>query len=148
MLNRIYIRSKGFVTSKTIIDSPDAAIISILDSDAEPLTNRGKLHTSFFFDDIAPSQIEQNYPDRIAMSVKDAKDIIAFTELVKNARREFELYIHCSAGVCRSGAVGLFLTRYLGLDEEKFYKRNPQIIPNRWVMDVLCYAKQELEREL
>jgi len=50
---------------------------------------------------------------------------------------ETPIYVHCAAGVSRSGAVGLFLCRYFGLSEQEFNKLNPHIMPNSYVLAVL-----------
>jgi len=49
------------------------------------------------------------------------------------------LVVHCHAGVSRSGAVGVFATRFLGLDEKLFREVHEKYIsPNNHVYDTLC----------
>jgi len=62
-----------------------------------------------------------------------ARQIIKFADT--NKTRSF--IVHCDAGISRSGAVGLFLTRYLGLDEAEFKQHNC-ILPNMYIYDVLA----------
>lgn len=52
--------------------------------------------------------------------------------------------IHCTAGICRSGAVGECISDYLGNDYFKFKRDNPQINSNIHVKTIL---KNELANE-
>jgi predicted protein tyrosine phosphatase len=59
--------------------------------------------------------------------------------------------VHCAAGICRSGAVGYFANKYLGLNEQEFLTKNYQIFPNQYVYDILCGIsglKKQKENEL
>jgi len=67
---------------------------------------------------------------------EQAKSIINFIDKV-NAMEIPELFIHCAAGISRSPAVGLFVCKYLNLDETEFRKANPHILPNIYVLNVL-----------
>jgi len=66
----------------------------------------------------------------------DAKKIIDFINKINNDIYG-TLVIHCDAGISRSGAVGLFICRYLELDERKFRKMNSYIHPNQYILEVL-----------
>jgi predicted protein tyrosine phosphatase len=46
-------------------------------------------------------------------------------------------YIHCSAGISRSGAVGTFINDYFKQDYKNFRKRHPHIHPNGRVLRLL-----------
>jgi len=72
--------------------------------------------------------------DSSTFNNEHARQIIDFVEKNKNHP---VFYVHCDAGISRSGAVGLWITRYLGLDETEFYERNTRIHPNLYVLDVL-----------
>lgn len=72
--------------------------------------------------------------DAILFSKETAQRIIGYIEKIKDTSDI--LVVHCDAGISRSGAVGLFACRYLGLDESKFRKEN-NVLPNIYVMDVL-----------
>jgi len=88
----------------------------------------------------------------------DAKKILAFAQKTLNDKKN--LYVHCTAGVSRSGAIGLFLNRYtnkiLEDNQEDFqYNENlnfTRIIPNPHVSRILnneilfLYEKPELEK--
>jgi len=64
--------------------------------------------------------------------------IINFLKEVKD--KVTILVVQCSAGISRSGAVGLFACRHLGLDEGKFREFNKNIGPNFYVLGVLNEA--------
>lgn len=64
-----------------------------------------------------------------------ARKIIDFIDKMKD--EVDTLVVHCAAGISRSGAVGLFVCRYLGLDETEFRKINSNIAPNMHVLKVL-----------
>lgn len=66
----------------------------------------------------------------------EAIQIIDFVDRVNKANI-LELVIHCAAGLSRSPAVGLWACKYLKLDEKKFRKENPHILPNIYVLSTL-----------
>ena len=85
------------------------------------------------FDDVFDSFTEQH-----------AEQIIDFVEKNKNKR---VMYVHCDAGISRSGAVGLWMCRYLGEDEEDFRTRNKNIHPSPNVMNILKKVEQRRKHE-
>jgi predicted protein tyrosine phosphatase len=70
---------------------------------------------------------------------EQAKSIINFINKV-NAMEIPELFIHCAAGISRSGAVGVWTCRYLNLDENEFLENNKHILPNTYILNVLNSA--------
>lgn len=66
-----------------------------------------------------------------------AKEIIAFVDEIKSKAERF--VVHCDAGKSRSGAVGLWLTRYLGWSEKAFTELNRRRLlgPNSSVLHTL-----------
>jgi len=65
---------------------------------------------------------------------EQARQLVAFVD----SRREVPFwFVNCAAGVSRSGAVALWLCRYLGHDEEQFWNDNPNVLPNRLVLSTL-----------
>ena len=67
-----------------------------------------------------------------------AEQIILF---VNNLSKEIEqIWVHCYAGISRSGAVGLWATRYLELNEELFRSKHPHIQPNETILEILSDA--------
>lgn len=63
-----------------------------------------------------------------------AKSIKKFVEQNKDAKFWF---IHCTAGVCRSGAVGEVLADFFEIPYHQFKRDNPQIKPNIYVKNIL-----------
>lgn len=92
------------------------------------------------FDDItdtSPAVGQSTHSGRkfILFDEVHARNIINFTNAVKD---KFEIVvIHCAAGVSRSGAVGLWMCRYLGMNESDFHYTNRGIMPNMYVLNVL-----------
>jgi predicted protein tyrosine phosphatase len=71
-------------------------------------------------------------------SKRQARGIVAFIDKYQRDPQKFVFIVHCEAGVSRSGAVGTFACRYLGLDEHRFRAINENIRPNAYVYDTLC----------
>ena len=74
------------------------------------------------------------------MTEADAEAIAQFVERPDPR----PIFVHCTAGVSRSGAIGACLNEYfnkkLSLDEaahESFWKKHPDISPNKLVMKLL-----------
>ena len=67
-----------------------------------------------------------------------AHQIINFIDKIKN--EVDTLVVHCTAGVSRSGSCGLFAHRYLGTDEEEFWRLNSLILPNDYILEMLMDA--------
>lgn len=122
-------------------------IISIFSKgDSSPLPDRYNI-LKLNFDDVAECG-EIGWGDVFAESViffneGHAKAIHDFIEPIKsNDRKEF--YVHCDAGVSRSGAIGLVLNdwfnRFLTVnhnDDESFKMNNSHIMPNPLVVRLL-----------
>lgn len=62
-----------------------------------------------------------------AMSEEQAKDMFEFIKLNKDKEK---LYVHCHAGISRSGAVGSFVHEYFGGAYKELLKTHPHILPN------------------
>lgn len=78
-----------------------------------------------FFDDLET-------PGKTAFTMSMASRIADFA--TKNT--ELPLHIHCTAGISRSGAVGLALAEHFGC-REKFSLENPDIQPNSLVLRIM-----------
>jgi len=85
-----------------------------------------------FFDDV-------EIPGKNAFTMPMARRIADFATSVP----ELPLHIHCTAGVSRSGAVGLALAEHFGC-RQKFCLENPGIQPNVLVLRMLRQALAEL----
>lgn len=63
-----------------------------------------------------------------------ALEIIKFVEKFKDRKN---LFIRCSAGISRSGAVALWINDYLKQDYFEFKKDNNHIQPNNYIYNLL-----------
>lgn len=116
---------------------PKTAIISIC-SEADNTLMKGTECDdilTLIFEDWTEEDRKKLPPDRILFDEDMARQVISFLDRIKNKEIK-TLYIHCDAGVSRSGAVGIFACRYLGMDEKEFRKYN-FINPNTLVYDLL-----------
>lgn len=95
---------------------------------------------SLCFDDITKKEydIKIKTNDRLKLfSSEQAIDTIKFIDSIKDIPEIKTLVIHCAAGKSRSGAVGLFANRYLGINEKELMSNNPLISPNEYILDLL-----------
>lgn len=90
------------------------------------------------FDDVADPVREAG---GVFMSEADGDAVLAF---VKRMDRTRQLYVHCTAGITRSGAVGEVIDWFVNCCLEKnhedhamFLRRHPYLVPNRWVRRIL-----------
>ena len=122
-----------------LIATKDALVISIIDSNVEPVFNNEHHHIkTFFFDDIHPTTVNTigGCYDYRPMKIWQAKDLIHF--VMSNVDESINsIIVHCTAGVCRSGAIVDFLRVILDVDDIQFARDNPNILPNTWVRDLL-----------
>ncbi len=121
------------------------AIISILDSGAERIFEDDYKTKTFWFDDIHPTTVQtiSSCCDCKPMSYKQAEEMIQFIMELDTAKLT-KVMVHCTAGICRSGAVVDFLRVILDVDDIQFVQDNPNIIPNTWVRDLLWSAWREM----
>lgn len=68
-----------------------------------------------------------------AFTEEQAKQVVEFID--RNKDKNF--IVHCAAGISRSGAVGRFISDYLGTDKDRFKNMNPHILPNSHVSRLL-----------
>jgi predicted protein tyrosine phosphatase len=84
------------------------------------------------FDDIC-----SELPGLKLMDEFQANQIVEF---VKKIPEKAIILVHCTAGVCRSGAVAEVIDLFLNDDPERFYQENPYILPNAHVKTMLVNA--------
>lgn len=136
------------INDENVTEQKDTFFISINDTFLDKKT---KLKNNdnvlvLFFDDVEEDVVIHNFggkPINIkSMSVEQAEEIVSFIEKHKEKQKCF---IHCSAGISRSGAVGTFIVDYMGLDWFKFKIDNPHIHPNNYVLKTLkmVYEKRK-----
>lgn len=72
--------------------------------------------------------------EQIPMSEEQALEVVNFVEKMNN---KSTIYVHCTAGVSRSGAIGAYISDYLGMRWDDFIRCNPQVIPNSHISSLL-----------
>lgn len=149
-MNNIFIMSrakfKEEVKSLTEHQFMDTAFISIHSpkigmsfNDIDTILEDSSNVLNLWFHDTDPeAEIEwmaSNPPyEEVLFDEEMAKSIKRFVLANKDKK---QWLIHCTAGVCRSGAVGECLSDYFGNDYHKFKRDNPQIKPNVFVKKIL-----------
>ena len=130
--------TKGRALNAFHLYSSNFAFISIFstdDYDHHGIKNSANF-LNLVFDDLSLEECEKyNYDKSRLFNEMHANLIIDFIE---NNLDKLELIIHCSAGISRSGAVAEFINDYY-VKENYFYfkKRNPKILPNMYIYNVL-----------
>ena len=90
------------------------------------------------FDDASPAETGCTL-----FSPEQARSIKKFVDTIDKSKA---LYVNCFAGISRSGAVGTVINDYANCylndckkneDWDLFFQRNPQILPNAYVMRVM-----------
>jgi|LakMenE01Jun11ns_1017448.scaffolds.fasta_scaffold8944012_1 predicted protein tyrosine phosphatase len=128
----------------------DAAFISI--------SNPDSAHTAYFdgnrknvlnlvFDDATDEENQRlstlGLTELQLFTRKQAQEIIDFMEV--NRDRE-TVYVHCSAGRSRSGAVGTFINDVWGRQTfQEFINSNPTVSPNYYVLALLRRVYNNIE---
>lgn len=95
-----------------------------------------------YFDDCESEMdidVDGKIEKRLPLSNEDAKSLLSFIEKMNPDK---DVYVHCSMGVSRSGAVGTFIFDYMKVmygkgDWVRYSKANAQINPNRYVLNKL-----------
>ena len=87
---------------------------------------------ALYFDDCGKDKLNE-----VAMNINQAKELFEFIK--QNIHKE-SCIVHCSAGISRSGAVGLFINEYLHQDCNEFKNINPQIQPNHHILTLMRYV--------
>jgi predicted protein tyrosine phosphatase len=134
MIQQITVLSKvkfnELYVALTPIQKSKSAFISINDSFDYKWPNSDNF-LNLTFDDV--DAIMDNLPDLgqfakpIVFNEAHASQIKTFID--NNLDKE-HLYVHCTMGKCRSGAVGECICDYLNLNYLEFKRQNPQIQPN------------------
>jgi predicted protein tyrosine phosphatase len=117
-----------------IVEShPDWCFISILDPDDKvALRENSKNYKTWWFYDL--EEDVQNYK---AITHDQANEIVDFIE--KNIDKK-KLFVHCTAGVSRSAAIGEFVYELFGGSYQTFMKKNPNTMPSGRILMYLRAA--------
>lgn len=104
--------------------------ISILDPEVkEPLRPDSDNYKTFWFWDV-----EEDSKRLPAITQEQVQGLYDF---ITSQKDKDMCFVHCSAGVSRSGAVGTFVNDYFEQDYKEFRKRHPHIHPNGRVLRLL-----------
>lgn len=143
---KIFVVSRNYI-EKQIDKNPNWIqgkwIISIFSKGGfSPIPNDRFNILKLEFDDVAERDISSCSKDCIFFNEKHAQQIHEFIKGIPFSKRPF--YIHCDAGISRSGAVGYMLNewfnKYLSsneIDNDNFLKHNAHIMPNPLVVRLL-----------
>jgi len=129
----------------SIYSSPDETIIT--ESVIEVLKSCGCVgsHATHFWDLSNPKQVasfEESWNEvhgedpNFVFTKNKAQKIIEFIDVCHRVPEEMTLFVHCDAGVSRSGAVGIFAIQYLRLQDEDLESLSP-LHPNNHVLTTL-----------
>ena len=130
--------------SKSEIDK--SAIISIHSpkigmsfNDTDPILSDSENVLNLWFHDTDPeAEVEWMMPnvqyEEVLFDEEMAKSIKRFVLANEDKKRWI---IHCTAGKCRSGAVGEVLSDFFKIPYSEFKRSNPQIQPNIYVKKIL-----------
>lgn len=105
---------------------------------------------TLFFDEVSPcmwesaaefEQVLRDFRARgrefVVFDERQADSIIDFLLRAQACHEPERLYVNCSAGIARSGAIVQFVAAVLDLDEALFRKLNQGIAPNEHVLAML-----------
>lgn len=97
------------------------------------------------FDDLSDEEFKRvNRADLVLFTEEHARKIIAFLE--KNRDKNY-CWVHCAAGVSRSGAVGTFINDHFSdVHYFNFMDANRNIKPNSYILSVLNKVYYEGDR--
>ena len=103
-----------------------------------PLTNKENVKV-LFFDDVLQDEEAylfdlKKYQTVKAFNKEQAKELLQF--IIENKDKK-NCYIHCNAGISRSGAVGTFINDFVGGNYFEFMELNPQVKPNDLIIRLL-----------
>lgn len=96
------------------------------------------------FSDITPGPFHFDhfdFKDERFMSSEDANKIVEFVLKWVNSEEDMKLFINCSAGICRSGAIATWAFKHSEMKDTDFVLHNPFIKPNEWVLWKLIEAE-------
>ena len=111
----------------------DTVLISISDPDQQPPIPYYSFKTSLYLDFLDLEENQMPEAESLKISYEDAEKIIKFLQDALD--NGYNVVVHCTAGVCRSGAVAEVGTM-MGFRETGAY-RQPNLMVKRYLMKVL-----------
>lgn len=117
----------------------DEGPLTYPDKELSQFQCRGMIEMDFW--DLTPEimddYLRNKYPTASLFTEEHAKTTLGFLNEMHSLEEKFPLFIHCHAGISRSGAIGQFATNLFNLNVDKFKKMNPQIVPNQHIYKLL-----------
>lgn len=153
------------VTDDSIAEKTDVFIISInntqnCDSINVPYfkENKSNLKIMYFDDvdsDIYDTKLTTDENGKVvsfldytkiiakAMTYDQAVELVDFIVANKNKK---QCIVHCTAGISRSGAIGMFINELYGEIYSEFIRKNSNIHPNTYILNLLrkAYSQSKL----
>jgi predicted protein tyrosine phosphatase len=124
------------------------SINSTSGNDSDPFFKEKHFNVlTLFFDDCDGYQrlvdltSRGGFYEQIPMGEEEALEVLDF---VKKIDKTSNVFVHCTAGVSRSGAIGAFINDYLGNSWGEFKMNNPMVIPNSHISSLLKKVYYEL----
>lgn len=145
------IMEKSGMSDKTVDSKTNAMFISINDC---PINGEQQMipyfksnHTNvltLYFDDVTEDIIDPKYGDiktgvfAKAMTEEQGQQIVDFVSKINPDIIEY-VFVHCAAGISRSGAVGTFIKDYFPnhVNKDEFKNTNKYIHPNPHILRIL-----------
>lgn len=122
-----------------MLQRENAAVISIIDPGAEHVFERNTHRIlTLEFSDLEPTSFlrgswfegtKEKYMDH-----HQAERIVAMIHRLVCDEKDFKLFVNCSAGIARSGAIVTFAHAFSSMKDTHFVAENPHIKPNWWVL--------------
>lgn len=150
MITLVKALSRQHIESKLseYLGVPNRIFISVVDCNAPPVFGVSERVLTISFDDISPEMFESQAvyeqilrqmeelgrPYRI-FSEEQARAILQFALPFHRLAQAVELFVHCTMGVSRSGAIASYLAELCQVDMGNFGELNPQIVPNQLVLE-------------
>jgi protein-tyrosine phosphatase len=146
MIREIKVHNRAFVEAywESMVSDPNVAMISIIDSHREPVVDKKYPNTlTVQFDDVEEDGLGLA-GKCVRITESQADEIVKF--ILANDRDDVpkRLVVHCSAGICRSGAVAAFAQEIcLSSDIDFFLEHNYHIMPNGFVHKMVSRRHKE-----
>ena len=120
----------------------NAVVVSIVDPEEEPIFEQDtdRIITLRFHDldpqwPVDPERDPR--PSYVFMSADQARQIVDYVLRFHAHPAPWEFLVNCMAGISRSGAVGTFVQRVVGIPAEQFLTQNTGLRPNPYVLKLL-----------
>lgn len=155
-IKRIKVHSREEICQnlEELLGDHSNAFISVVDLNADDVFAKDNQRAlTLRFEDVSPDLFdsEERFQEICAQmealgrpyqlfSASQAEQVVGFVRKLSQSPSEVVLHVHCKLGVSRSGAIGTWAAMASGLDLDEFAALNPQIQPNKLVLQTLGQA--------